>query len=156
KHCAAALGRTRALESPILNHQAHCLMGELELLSDNQEEAYRCYRSARQALEMLRSTLHREELKIGFMKNKLEVYEALIDLSLRRNPGDAGVEEALAYVEQAKSRSLLDLMFKSASNAQAPDTGQSELVRKITDLREELNWYYHRIELEQLRPEQPS
>jgi CHAT domain-containing protein len=29
-------------------------------------------------------------------------------------------------------------------------------VRKIRDLREELNWYYHRIELEQLRPEEKS
>jgi len=36
------------------------------------------------------------------------------------------------------------------------DTGQSELVRRIRDLREELNWYYHRIELEQLRPEESS
>jgi len=32
------------------------------------------------------------------------------------------------------------------------EAGQSDLVRKIRDLREELNWYYHRIELEQLRP----
>jgi len=30
------------------------------------------------------------------------------------------------------------------------------LVRRIRDLREELNWYYHRIELEQLRPEAKS
>src|SRR5439155_19081517 len=34
--------------------------------------------------------------------------------------------------------------------------GQSDLVRRIRDLREELNWYYHRIELEQLRPEEQS
>src|SRR5260370_12458603 len=36
------------------------------------------------------------------------------------------------------------------------DAGQSELVRQIRNLREELNWYYHRIELEQLRPEESS
>ena len=30
------------------------------------------------------------------------------------------------------------------------EAGQSELVRRIRDLREDLNWYYHRIELEQL------
>ena len=36
------------------------------------------------------------------------------------------------------------------------EAGQSEYVRKIRDLREELNWYYHRIELEQLRPEERS
>jgi CHAT domain-containing protein len=36
------------------------------------------------------------------------------------------------------------------------DAGQSDLVRRIRDLREELNWYYHRIELEELRPEEKS
>src|SRR5258708_31912707 len=36
------------------------------------------------------------------------------------------------------------------------DAGQSELVRQIRNLREELNWYYHRIELEQLRSEESS
>jgi CHAT domain-containing protein len=49
------------------------------------------------------------------------------------------------------------LMFQgnpwSSSSATA---GQSEMVRRIRDLREELNWYYHRIEQEQLRPEQNS
>jgi len=153
QHCAAALDRTRGLPSPILNYQASCLMGEMELLSGNPEQAYHSYQAARQTLETLRSTLHREELKIGFMKNKLEVYEALIDLSLQRKPGSRGAEEALLYVEQAKSRSLLELMFKSASDSAPTNIGQSELVRKITDLRKELNWYYHRIELEQLKPE---
>jgi CHAT domain-containing protein len=36
------------------------------------------------------------------------------------------------------------------------EAGQSDLVRRIRDLREELNWYYHRIELEQLRAEEIS
>ena len=34
--------------------------------------------------------------------------------------------------------------------------GQSELVRSIRTLREELNWYYNLIEREQLRPEERS
>src|SRR5438309_8735373 len=45
------------------------------------------------------------------------------------------------------------MMFQSGHSLGAHDSGQSELVRKTRDLREELNWYYHRIELEQLRPE---
>src|SRR5207247_5047256 len=32
--------------------------------------------------------------------------------------------------------------------------GKSELVRRVNDLREELNWYYHRIEAEQMAPEE--
>jgi len=30
------------------------------------------------------------------------------------------------------------------------EEGQSSLVRRIRELREDLNWYYHRIELEHL------
>jgi len=38
----------------------------------------------------------------------------------------------------------------------ADETGQSDLVRRMRSLRDELNWYYSLIELEQLRPEQRS
>jgi CHAT domain-containing protein len=48
------------------------------------------------------------------------------------------------------------MIFQSGQSLPMGDAGQSELVRKIRDLREELNWYYHRIELEQLRPEEMS
>jgi CHAT domain-containing protein len=36
------------------------------------------------------------------------------------------------------------------------DAGQSDLVRSIRNLREELNWYYNLIEREQLKPEERS
>ena len=97
-----------------------------------------------------------EELKIAFIKNRLEVYEHLVELCLSRS-GDAGAtEEAFAYVEQAKSRSLMDLFLRPAPTIAEDHLGQSELVRSMRDLREELNWYYNLIEREQLQPEQPS
>src|SRR5260221_5493930 len=48
------------------------------------------------------------------------------------------------------------MIFQSGQSLPMGEAGQSEFVRKIRDLREELNWYYHRIELEQLRPEEKS
>src|SRR5438874_3700369 len=87
------------------------------------------------------------------MKNKLEVYEALVDLSLGRDDAE-GPEEAFSYVEHAKSRSLQDLLLRAATPVAPPATGKSELVRRVSDLREELNWYYHRIEAEQMSPEE--
>src|SRR5260370_17846108 len=36
------------------------------------------------------------------------------------------------------------------------DRGQRELVRRIREMREELNWYYRRIELEKFGDEEPS
>ena len=59
-------------------------------------------------------------------------------------------------MELAKSRTLTELIFQSGSPLPAGQGGQSDLVRRIQELRKELNWYYHRIESEQLRPEERS
>ena len=57
----------------------------------------------------------------------------------------------------AKSRSLAELLMRiRPGRCPLPIPGQSELVRRIREMREELNWYYRRIELEQLRAEEPS
>ena len=151
--CRTSLEMLAGMEMPVLNYQAQFLMGKLQLADGKTAEAYESYQRARAALENLRSTLHAEELKIGFMKNKLQVYEELVELCLAR--GNSGLQEAFLYMEQAKSRSLLDSILKPGS-ASATVHGQSQLVRSIAELREELNWYYHRIEIEQLRQEERS
>ena len=155
RECASALERLGALEAPVLSYQAHCLMGQVQEASGCLKEAYESYRWAREAMETLRSSLRGEELKISFMKNKLEVYESLVELCLSQG-GHASAEEAFGYMEQAKSRSLKDLLFQGVHTLPAGDPGQSELVRRIRNLREELNWYYHRIEVEQLQQEDRS
>jgi CHAT domain-containing protein len=153
RHCQAALVDLQKLDSPLLQYQAEFLMGEIERASAKAQEAYQSYRRAREAIEQVRGKLRGEELKIAFFQNKLEVYENLVDLCLRRPDS---FEEAFSYVEQAKSRALMDLLSQSVHVATAADPGQSELVRSIRNLREELNWYYNLIEREQLRPEERS
>jgi len=101
-------------------------------------------------LETLRGRLHGEELKISFMKNRFEAYENLIGICLARDTTAGTQEKAWMLMEQAKSRSLLDLVSRSVSSAPVEDMGKSGLVRRIRDLREQLNWYYHRIEAEEL------
>jgi CHAT domain-containing protein len=87
----------------------------------------------------------------------LQVYEALVDLYLSdTRSGESSFAEAFNCIEAAKSRSMTEMIFQSGQSLPLGDAGQSELVRRIRDLREELNWYYHRIELEQLRPEESS
>jgi CHAT domain-containing protein len=140
-----------SLDLPAVAFQLHFVRGQIETAAGQPAQAYASYRRAQEALETLRSSLRGEELKIAFMKNKLEVYESLVDLALGSGPG--GAEEAFGYVEQAKSRSLLDLIVRGAPSPPATAAGKSELVRRVGELREELNWYYHRIEAEQLTPE---
>src|SRR5262249_2268441 len=67
--------------------------------------------------------------------------------------GEASATEALSCIEAAKSRNMSEMIFRSGQSLPMGDTGQSVLVRRIRDLREDLNWYYHRIELEQLGAE---
>jgi CHAT domain-containing protein len=153
KSCEAGHRKLSELESPHLAYQAEFLLGEIELAASNEQSAYEAYSRARAALETLRSHLRGEELKIAFFDNKLEVYERLVHLCLRR---PNGLEEAFSYIEQAKSRSLMDLLMQPVHVAAETDEGQSELVRSIRNLREELNWYYNLIEREQLRPEANS
>src|SRR6266478_1859379 len=153
QHCGAALKDLANLDSPTLLYQAEFLMGEVERVTGNEDAAYQSYCRARTAVERLRSSLRGEELKIAFFENKLEVYESLVDICLRRQNS---FEEAFAYIEQAKSRTLMDLLNQPIHVPSAVDPGQSELVRSIRNLREELNWYYNLIEREQLRPEERS
>jgi CHAT domain-containing protein/predicted negative regulator of RcsB-dependent stress response len=152
----AALERVPALDSPDLTHQAHLLMGNVHSARGDRGQAYGSYQSARQALETLRGNLRGEELKIAFIKNRLEVYENLVELCRTQQNDPDAAEEAFTYVEQAKSRILMDLFVRPAPAFTEQTPGQSELVRSIRDLREELNWYYNLIEREQLQPEQPS
>ncbi|PYX88567.1 MAG: hypothetical protein DMG68_08095 [Acidobacteria bacterium] len=153
RHCQSALATLESFDSPILSYQAEFLMGEIQRTAGNEQGAYQSYCKARTAVEQLRGNLRGEELKIAFFENKLEVYENLVDLCLRQPDK---TEEAFDYIEQAKSRSLMDLLSHSVHVPHAADPGQSELVRSIRNFREELNWYYNLIEREQLRPEERS
>ena len=149
-----SFARLKGLQTPVLAYQAHLLEGQIAQARNDPPAARRAYLEARQALEALRSRLQGEELKISFIKNRMQVYEALVDLYVSEAGTDASAEKALACIEAAKSRSMIEMIFQSGQSLPLGEAGQSDLVRKIRDLREELNWYYHRIELEQLRPEE--
>ena len=156
KECSRALERLASLEAPVLRYQAEFLMGQIQHASGNPQRAYASHQKAREALETLRSSLRGEELKIAFMKNRLEVYECLVDICMNDDSKQDSAEESFGYMEMAKSRSLAELLVHHAQALPAADSGQSGLVRRIREMREELNWYYRRLEQEQLRGEDPS
>jgi CHAT domain-containing protein len=151
QECNKALEYLQRLDAPILCYQAHFVLGQVEQADGNLAAAYEQFQLARTYMEGLRSSLGRDELKISFMKNKSELYEYLVELYLDERFPSASPEEAFRCVETAKSRSLVELIFRHGAALPDAKPGQSELVHKIRELREELNWYQHRIELEQLR-----
>jgi CHAT domain-containing protein len=154
--CDAVIALLTDVESPILAYHAQLLLGHALTRAGRQQGAFGAYQAAREALETLRSRLNGEELKIAFVKNKGEVYERLVELCLEGEDGTNGFEGAFAYVEQAKSRTLFDLMFQPVHALAREEGSESQLAHSIRELREELNWYYHLVELEQLRPGEQS
>jgi CHAT domain-containing protein len=156
KETDESLARLKGLQTPVLAYQAHLLAGQLAHARNDRPAALQAYLEAKKSLEALRSRLKGEELKISFVKNRMQVYEALVDLYIAGEGTDTSAEEALSCMEAAKSRSMIEMIFQSGQSLPLGEAGQSDLVRRIRDLREELNWYYHRIELEQLRPEEKS
>jgi len=152
RRCDNALAQLARVESPILTYHARLLQGHALTRVGDRAGAYASYQTAREALETLRSRLNGEELKIAFVKNKGEVYERLVQLCLEGDVAAGGFEEAFAHIEQAKSRTLFDLMFQPVHALAREEGSESQLAHSIRELREELNWYYHLVELEQLRP----
>jgi CHAT domain-containing protein len=153
--CSQALAILDHLEMPPLACQAHQLMGRIHLKASSPPDAWASYQKARHLLEAMRMDLRGDELKISFMEDKLEIYESLVQLCL-----EAGKEqqncEAFSYIEEAKSRSLQDLMSQSDIDNPEPQD-ESEAQSKANELRREINSYSRRLAEEQLRdPTQAS
>jgi len=152
--CAAALKRLDEIESPILSCQAYFVLGQIREADGDYPAAMEAYLKSHSRLENLRSHLKGEELKIAFLKDKLSVYESLVWMCLKGDQGKGrGQAEAFAFIEQAKSRSLADLIAFRALDLPAPDGAGSRISGHVRKLREELNWCYRQIELGETGPE---
>lgn len=155
QECEAAIQELKKIEVPALTQQTYFLAGQVHSALHDPQRAYECYQVSRQALEGLRGSLRGEELKIAFVKNRLEVFEHLVELCLRKGDVESQ-QEAFDHIEHAKSRALIERISRPSYTLAADDASQSELVRTVRNLREELNWYYNLIEREQLKPEERS
>lgn len=171
-------------EPPLLRQQACRLLGEIAEQSGRPLRAARHYLAGQKILESLRGAIHGEELKISFLRQRLAVYENLAGLCAdpatapALAPLGAVAELAWHAIEQAKSRALRDRVAAQqnggpaggteaagreagatagdATGAPASPAARSPLVARIRSLREELHWYHHRLEAEQLAPEPPD
>jgi CHAT domain-containing protein/tetratricopeptide (TPR) repeat protein len=148
--CRSALERLAGARSPALVHQASFLLGRAEEALGDLAAAEASYRNALAALEDPRSRLGRDDLKLGFLRDKSGVFESLVWLRVGggRRPEDLGA--AFVLVEQAKSRALAELVAFRGAPGLPPHRGHSHLVERIHHLREELNWYYRRIDLSEV------
>jgi CHAT domain-containing protein len=111
------------------------------------DAAFRAYLNAHDRLENLRSHLKTEETKIAFLKDKLAVYESLVRMCLGRGEAECNQEQAFAFIEQAKSRSLADLIALRGERPPTVRQAQTALIEQVATLREELTWYTRAIQM---------
>jgi CHAT domain-containing protein len=149
EECRLAIAELEGCETPILTYQTQLVMGHVEHAAGHLHEAESHYLVAQDMLETLRRGLYGDELKISFLQNKLELYEGLVDLYLRRGDSPESLEKAWRCMEKAKSRTLLE-SINARQHAGDGDGRETRSTAEIATLREQLNWYYHRMEVEQL------
>jgi CHAT domain-containing protein len=155
RECIRALNEVRKLEMPLLAQQTYSLLGQVYEARQNSSRAYQAYQSARKLLETLRSTLHRDEAKIAFVQDRVHVYERLVSICITR-PSRSSADEAFRYIEEAKSRSLREAISRCEQLIPARETKTGQSLRSIQDLRQTLNWCYHRMDIESLKGDRRS
>lgn len=104
-----ALGLAEKVEAgpfPELHWQQTYLLGRINEDEGNTGEAIRHYRSAVDIIENVRSNISVEDLKVGYLKNKVEVYDRLIRLLME----EGEQEEAFSFSERARARAFLDML----------------------------------------------
>jgi CHAT domain-containing protein len=149
--CEYAVGKLEEAEMPALAYQAYFVLGLIEEELGNREAAHAAYLAAHRHLESLRSHLRTEDTRIAFLKDKLEVYESLVRMSLARGDTAENHRAAFVYIEQAKSRSMADLLAFRAQELPATTGKHRELVEQVRSLREELNWYTRAMQVQESR-----
>jgi len=152
--CVATLQSAEAMQSPILSYQAYFVLGVIREAQRQPHAAYAAFEKARAGLDSLRSHLRADDLKIAFLKDKLAVYEALVAIGLTLGTDRSSMEAAFGYIEQAKSRSLADLIAVRASTL-APRV-ENDPSDEVPGLRQQINLHYRQIELEEARREKRS
>jgi tetratricopeptide (TPR) repeat protein len=152
--CDAALARVATAATPNLTYQAHFVRGLIREARADAASALAAFQAAHADLEQLRTHLHAEGLKIAFLADKLAVYESLVTTCLALGPDAANKQAAFGYIEEAKSRSLADLIAFRAATLEPHVHGKAG--EDVGRLRHELNWHYRQLEFDEVSREKRS
>lgn len=148
-----AARRLRTLHAPTLEWHVHVAEGEVREAAGDTAGATLAYRRARRAVDGLRARVSGDELKVSFLANKLAIYERLVRLSMcaseAHTTDGSRAETVFGLVEDAKSRSLADLLAFRASTleSRSPAPAPAKTVRM---LRQEMRAFERRMDREAL------
>ena len=150
--CSSVLEASVPMNAPWLSHQVHDILGDVSLAENDPTRAYEHYVQAISFIEHIRSSIRVDEFRSAFFKDKLRVYEKLIRLCLEHGSADKQAE-AFFYLESRKARTLVDLLINELEVAPVPDNGANdELYQRWQKLREELHWFYSKVNQHETSP----
>jgi CHAT domain-containing protein len=115
-------------------------LGKLANAENNFSQAEKYFKKAVELIETLRSPLPAEEFRMAFLADKLFPYQELAKICLRENR----IAEAFGYVQSSRSRSLAENLGFDPK-VEFTDKISLKLQSELEDLREELNWFYSRL-----------
>jgi CHAT domain-containing protein len=114
----------------------------LAAASGDPESAEAAFKQAIGMIETLRAPLPAEEFRAAFFADKLTPYDELLRLFLTAG---GRVVEALEIAERARARALADTLKGDSQLPQPRDEFEAKSLARVTELKEELNWLYSRI-----------
>ncbi|HEX7958230.1 MAG TPA: CHAT domain-containing tetratricopeptide repeat protein, partial [Pyrinomonadaceae bacterium] len=136
------LREAEAQALPQIAERCHTSLGLLAAARGETEKAEVSFKRAVALIEDLRAPLPAEEFRTAFVADKLAPYDELVRLCL----ADGRVTDALCYTERARSRALVEMLSGALAVHPRPrDEFEAELFEQLDALREELNWFYSRI-----------
>ena len=138
------LQEVRLEQAPWLIYQAHELIGDLLVASQEIDQGYSHYVQAISFVEQMRGQIRVDEFRTAFFRDKLRVYEKVISLCLRDGSPQRETE-AFYYLESSKARTLVDMMVNDLDVVPSDATPETQaLYERWQQLREELHWFYSR------------
>ncbi len=128
----AAIMIATKVADPLPQCNAHIWLGRMSEREGENQKAFEHYAEAIKILESTRTKFTDPTLKALFMKDRLSVYEWMIQLlyKMRRSP------EALHYLERARARVFLDMLGEKVLSSKNKE--ENSLLTKERALRQQI------------------
>jgi CHAT domain-containing protein/predicted negative regulator of RcsB-dependent stress response len=144
--CQSILASNTNHDAPWILYPCYHLLGNLLEDENNTAEAHENYTRSIQHLEGMHSDRPADECKTNAPADRLKVYSDLIRLCLRAGAPKEKIAEAFSYIERGRSRRLIDRLANYVEiEIKSERPGDRKLYAECQRVREELNWYYNKV-----------
>lgn len=138
------LNEAEARPLPQLAERCYTSLGMLCAQVGDKQKAEAYFKRAIDMVEQLRALLPSDEFRTAYVADKLAAYSEMVRLCLTEGETRAG--EAFHFVERARSRALMEMMVGIIEpRPESRDSFEQQLLKRLLELREELNWFYRQL-----------